>query len=177
MKSSGAGAEGGNGAGSEAACRETVAPVFNKRLSIGDNSLLQRRSSESTKEDFSLNDFEDYDFEVLIDGDDDDDDNNEDDDNDDDNDDNDDNDGDGNLIEQYNVYNGPTELPDIEAMRRNTSKSNWRCTSPSSSTYSMYMVVPGLQTRDLLFPPDTSDLSGRDKAEEDDKCSQNKVRH
>lgn len=172
MTSSGAG--GGAEGGSEAACRESVAPVFNKRLSIGDNSLLQRRSSESTKEDFSLDDFEDYDFEVLKGDGDDDNDDYDDEYNDDSNDD--DNDINGNQIQQYNIYNGTTELHDIEAMR-NISKSNWRCTSPSSSTCNSYMGVQGLQTRDLFSTSDTLDVSGRDEAEEDDKWSQNKVRY
>ena len=175
---SGSGSEsgGGSGGGSEAGCRASVAPVFYKRLCIGDNQLLQRRSSESTREDFSLDDFEDYDFEVLKDDDNDYDDN---DDYYDDNDDNDDYyddyDGNSNLIEQYNVYNGTTELYDIESMR-NISRSNLRCTSPGSRTCSTYMSVPGLQTQDLLCASDSLDLSGRDKAEEeedDDKCFQN----
>lgn len=109
--------------------RAVAAPAYVKRLSIGENPPLQRGSSESTREDFSLDDFEDNDFEVLITVNTDDDDENEE------------------ALELYDVYQNNAELSDLESVR-NPSQISSRSTSPNGSTCSTYMRVSGLRSLD-----------------------------
>lgn len=129
--------------------RAAAAPVYIKRLSIGENSLLQRGSSESTKEVFSLDDFEDNDFEVLITVNTDDDENEE-------------------SLEPYDVYQNNAELSDIESVRNPSQKSS-RSTSPNGSTCITYMRVSGLRSLDS-----GSDLGSVGKKENADDATRHK---
>jgi hypothetical protein len=123
--------------------RAVAAPVYIKRLSIGENPPLQRGSSQSTREDFSLDDFEDNDFEVLITVNTDDDENEE-------------------SLELYDVYQNNAELSDLESVRNPSQKSS-RSTSPNGSTCSTYMRVSGLRSLDS-----SSDVGSDGKGKADD---------
>ena len=130
--------------------RAVAAPVYVKRLSIGENPPLQRVSSETTREDFSLNDFEDNDFEVLITvntDDDDDDDENE----------------NEEPLELYDVYQNNAELSDLESVRNPSQKSS-RSASPNGSTCSTYIRVSGL--RSLDSSSDAGSVGKKDKADD-----------